>query len=261
MRAADREPGGAAGLQRRAVQREAARLERVGHPLGPRRAVAAEALQLGEEPGVGVVDAVAEDMEVFVVAVDGRQLGGGDDANRAAGRVGGRQRLGDAVDRVVVAEREQLDARGGRAGDDLGRRQRAVRARRVRLQVERRAGGHRCGPYPPGPLRARWRPSRDDPTTPSVVQSSLDAASALWRRCCARREARAGPSPPLSPSATAATTSGSNCVPAQRRSSASATSSGRASRYGRSEVIACSASQTATIRAGRGIASPRRPSG
>ena len=137
---------------------------------GAGRAVGAEALQLGEEAGVGVVDAVAEDVEVLVVAVDGRQLGGGDDADRAAGRVRGRQRLGDAVDRVVVAEREQLDARGGRAGDDLGRRAASRPSTSSATAGRRSGGGHRCGPYP------HAAPQEPGP------------ASALWRCCCARRE-------------------------------------------------------------------------
>ena len=59
----------------------------------------------------------------------------------------------------------------------------------------------------------------------------------------------------------ASTTSGSNCVPAQRRSSSMASVSGIGSRYGRSVVMASKASQTDTMRAPSGISSPRRPSG
>ncbi len=51
----------------------------------------------------------------------------------------------------------------------------------------------------------------------------------------------------------ASTTLGSNCAPALRRSSSSASSSGIALRYGRSEVMAWKASQTNRMRAGRGI--------
>src|SRR3954466_4545817 len=56
-------------------------------------------------------------------------------------------------------------------------------------------------------------------------------------------------------------TAGSNCVPAQRRNSASARGAGIASRYGRSVVMALNASQTEQMRASMGMASPARPSG
>jgi phosphoribosyl 1,2-cyclic phosphodiesterase len=59
----------------------------------------------------------------------------------------------------------------------------------------------------------------------------------------------------------ALTTRGSNCAPASARSSASATSSLIAGRYGRSLVIALKASQQATIRASKGISSAAAPSG
>jgi hypothetical protein len=59
----------------------------------------------------------------------------------------------------------------------------------------------------------------------------------------------------------ASTTAGSNWVPAQRRSSWSASGTLRACRYGRSVVMAENASQTQTMRAGVGIAAPARPSG
>src|SRR5581483_2315727 len=56
----------------------------------------------------------------------------------------------------------------------------------------------------------------------------------------------------------AATTSGSNCVPAFARSSASAASGDWAARYGRAAVIASNASATRMIRAPSGICSPAR---
>ena len=51
----------------------------------------------------------------------------------------------------------------------------------------------------------------------------------------------------------AATTTGSNCVPAQRSSSATASSTARARLYGRSLAMAWKASQQQTILDGRGI--------
>ena len=49
-----------------------------------------------------------------------------------------RGRLGDPGDGVVIGEREQLDARGGRARHHLCGRQRSVGVDRVGLQIERR---------------------------------------------------------------------------------------------------------------------------
>ena len=56
-----------------------------------------------------MVEQVAADVEVLALAVERRDLGGRDDGD-AVEVVGDVQRLGDAVDRVVVGQREQLDA-------------------------------------------------------------------------------------------------------------------------------------------------------
>ena len=61
--------------------------------------------------------------------------------------------------------------------------------------------------------------------------------------------------------ASAATRSGSNCVPAHRTISSTASASVRAARYGRSVVMALNASQAQTIRATSGIDSPASRSG
>ncbi len=58
--------------------------------------------------------------------VDGGDLDGRDDPHAEA--LAGVDRLGDAADRVVVGQREQLDAGVGGAGDDLRRRQRRRRS-------------------------------------------------------------------------------------------------------------------------------------
>ena len=50
-----------------------------------------------------------------------------------------RQRLVEAAERVVVRDGEDRHARGPRRADDAGRREGAVRRRRVRVQVERGA--------------------------------------------------------------------------------------------------------------------------
>ena len=67
--------------------------------------------------------------------------------------------------------------------------------------------------------------------------------------------------PRSSTRSSAATVTGQNCVPALRRSSARAWSAESARRYGRSEVIACQASQTKQMRLASGTSSPASPSG
>ena len=81
--------------------------------------------------------------------------------------------------------------------------------------------------------RRRLRPRSRRPT----------AAAAGARACRPRRRA------------------GSNCVPAASASRRNASSTGSASRYGRSVVIAWNASQAKMMRASSGISSPREPVG
>ena len=123
------------------VEREAELAQAVGHRQDAAAAVGAEVLQRRQQCGVGGIDLVAEDVEVLVLAVHARELRGGREPDPVLPR-GGR-RLGDPGHGVVIGEREQFDARGGGARDHLGGRQRPVRVRRVRLQVERRGvSGH-----------------------------------------------------------------------------------------------------------------------
>jgi hypothetical protein len=114
-----------------------------GRPAAPRavRAPPDEELRQG---GIAGIDPVAEDVEVLAERVDGRQLDGRHEPDRVLG--GGGARFGDAVDRVVVGERQERHAGRGRGGDDGGGRERAVRARGVRLQVERRGAGGTAHP-------------------------------------------------------------------------------------------------------------------
>lgn len=106
------------------LEREAEFAQRVDH--GPRAAIAVGAVAMKPlgEAGIVMVDAVAEDVQVTPAGVDRGDLNRGDHANPKLG--GGLHRLFDPVNRVVVSQREQLDA--GRDGqrDDLARRQRAV---------------------------------------------------------------------------------------------------------------------------------------
>jgi hypothetical protein len=143
MGAADRLARDLTLFQGRVVELEAELAQPVGHRVDAPAAVGAEVLQQLEQRRVGDVDLVAEDVQVLVRAVDGGQLGGGGEADAVLARGG--LRLRDAVDGVVVGQREQLHAGGRRAGDHVGGRQRAVGVHGVRLQVEGR--GH------PGSLR------------------------------------------------------------------------------------------------------------
>ena len=134
MRAPDRQPGGAARLDLRAIRRQAELGELAGHAVDPRGAVGAPRGEPFGEARVGVVDAVAEDVEVLAELVDGRDLDGRHDRDPVL--LGGGHGLADAVDRVVIGEREQLHAGRGCGRHDHGGFERAVGARRVRLQVE-----------------------------------------------------------------------------------------------------------------------------
>jgi hypothetical protein len=87
---------------------------------------------------VGLVDAVAEDVQVLVLVLHAGDLDGADEPDAVRGR--DLARLGDAVDGVVVAEREELDAGLRRALDHLAGGQGAVGVQGVRLQVERGTG-------------------------------------------------------------------------------------------------------------------------
>ena len=129
---------GRGAVQVRVVDREAERAQVVGHGVDAAHAVGAEVVQRGEEGGVGVVDPVAEDVQVLVLGVHRRELDRGREFDVL--NTGRLERLGHTVDGVVVGQRKQRHAcvRGPR--DDVGRRQRAVGMRRVRLEVERRSG-------------------------------------------------------------------------------------------------------------------------
>ncbi len=131
VRAPERAARGEARVELRPVGLEAQVAQERGHALDPVGAVGAPVRQALAERLVVVVDAVAEDVEVLPEIVDGRQLDRRHEVDLARAR--GRERLVDAVDRVVVRERQQLDPRGRRGGHDGGRLERSVRARRVRL--------------------------------------------------------------------------------------------------------------------------------
>ena len=78
-----------------------------------------------------MVDPVAEHVQVLVVAVNRRDLGGGDHPDPVHGARG--ERLVDAVDGVVVGQRKQLHSGKGRVLHHLSSRQRSIGVERVRL--------------------------------------------------------------------------------------------------------------------------------
>jgi len=125
--APDRLAGGDTSFDLRFVQLEAELLERAGHP---QRALLAVGQELGEllgEDGAGVVDAVTEDVQFawrLRVCVDRGDLDRGDHAHAVT--LARAQRLGDAGNGVVVAQREQLHPGARCPLHHLGSLQRAV---------------------------------------------------------------------------------------------------------------------------------------
>ena len=130
MRAAEALAGSEGGV----VEREAELAQAIGHRVDAAHPVGAEVLERRLQPGVARVELVAEDVQVLVLSVDARELGGGRQADAVLARGG--ERLGHAGDGVVVGQREQLDARGRRLRDHLRRRQRTVGLRRMGLEIE-----------------------------------------------------------------------------------------------------------------------------
>ena len=152
VRPADRLAGVAALREHGVVDLPAELLQLRGHALGAQLAVGARGEQTLGEDRVVVVDAVAEHVQVLVAAEHRRDLGRGDDRHAVLGAGG--DRLVDAVDGVVVGQRQQLDSGGRRVRDDLRGRQRPVGVQRVGLKLVGReahgARGYRA--------RARFRP-------------------------------------------------------------------------------------------------------
>ena len=109
----------------------------------------------------------------------------------------GGERLGDAADRVVVGQREQLDAGVGGAGDDLLGGQRAVGVRGVRLQVEARWHARSvCDRLRASRARARerWASRRGEPLDVArdrvAQRADGGVVAAGRRRACAAARAR-----------------------------------------------------------------------
>ena len=133
--AADRLALGLAPLELGLVELVAELAQGGGHRVGALLPIPAPGPQPLAQHLVVVVDDVAEHVQILLVAVDRRDLDSGDDTNSCVGRRV--ERLLDAVDRVVVAQREQFDAGLGGGRDDVAGRQCPVRVERVALEVER----------------------------------------------------------------------------------------------------------------------------
>jgi hypothetical protein len=131
VRAPDRLAGRLARLDRGWVDLEAELAQPARHRVRAALAVGAGVEQTLAQQGAAVVDAVAEHVQVLVLPVDRRDLGGGHDTH-AVDRAGG-EGLVDPVHGVVVGQREQLHAGRGGVLDHLGGRQLAVGVERVRL--------------------------------------------------------------------------------------------------------------------------------
>ncbi len=131
MRPPDRLARCLARVDRSRVDLEAELAKAVRHRVGAALTVRAGVEQPLAQQSAAVVDPVAEHVQVLVLAIDGRDLGGRDDPHAMHGA--GRECLVDAVDRVVVGQRKQLHAREGGVLDHLGSRQLAVGMKRVRL--------------------------------------------------------------------------------------------------------------------------------
>jgi hypothetical protein len=104
----------------RQVELKAALPQRLRHADGAGGAVGTEGGQGAEERDGAVVDPVAQDVEVVELGVERRDLDGGREAEaQSRARL---ERLVDAVHRVMVGQRQQLDARIGRRRDHGTRR-------------------------------------------------------------------------------------------------------------------------------------------
>ena len=134
MGAADRLALGGAGRERGLVELVAELLQRLRHPVRASLAVLAVGLQALQQVRVGVIDHVPKDVEVVPGLVERRDLDRGHDPDaEPAGCV---DRLLDAVDAVVIAQRHQLDAGRGGGLDDLASRERPVGMDGMTLKVE-----------------------------------------------------------------------------------------------------------------------------
>jgi hypothetical protein len=104
----------------RQVELQTTVAQRLGHADRARRTIGAEGGQGAEQCDRSVIDQVAEDVKVLELPVDGRELDRRHDAEaKSSARL---QRLVDAVHRVMVGERQQLNARVGGRRDDRARR-------------------------------------------------------------------------------------------------------------------------------------------
>jgi hypothetical protein len=100
----------------RQVERKPAGAKRLGHAHRASGAVGAEGGERVEQRGGRVVDLVAEDVQVVPVTIERGELYRGDDGEAAShARL---QRLVDAVHRVMVGQRKELDAGVGRRRDN-----------------------------------------------------------------------------------------------------------------------------------------------
>ena len=124
--------------------------EPLDHQLAAAVAILAQPPELELQGGVLHVHPVAQDVHARAEVL-GRELDPGDDLD--AGLEPGRERLGQAVRRVVVGQRDDVQVAFGGKADHLGRGEGPVGAVRVRVQVDARHADAHAG-------RRRRTPSR-----------------------------------------------------------------------------------------------------
>lgn len=106
--------------------------ELADHLLGAGHPVVADELALALQVGIGGVEEVRQHVHAHAVDTAG-EFGAGDEGEPLGQRVDG---LLVAADGVVVGERDDVQARGGGARDQLGRGVRTVRRGGVGVQVD-----------------------------------------------------------------------------------------------------------------------------
>jgi hypothetical protein len=125
------------------VHREAELPEPRGHLVRAALAIRPGVGQALLEQGAAMVDPVAQDVQVLVLAVDRGDLSGGRDAHAVQGARG--ERLVHPVHGVVIRQGQQLDPGLGGVRHHVGHLQLAVGVQRMRLQIEGRRAHRRRG--------------------------------------------------------------------------------------------------------------------
>src|SRR5256885_3364337 len=123
------------------LHRVAEGVQLLDHELDPLAAVLAEPAEPLLERRIRGVDEVAEDVGIAPLGF-GVELSRRNDAHAEVSS--GRDSIGDSRQRVVIGKRLDLDAARGGTFHEVRWRERAVRAKRMRVQVDRVSRGYGC---------------------------------------------------------------------------------------------------------------------